>query len=120
MVVMIGGIRMDGIQFLATRRAEEADPARSDVAGAEAPTNGDSMIVGVELTRSVDGPDVLESFAAQGLEGRLADGGHRLVVRADDVGAVERALDAWTLRSGLPFVPLKTGRCEFVLAPPPA
>jgi hypothetical protein len=78
------------------------------------------MTVDIELARPVDGPEVVEALAAEGLEGQLVEDGGRVIVDAENMGVVEHVLDAWTLRAGLPFVPLQIASRGFVLAPPPA
>jgi hypothetical protein len=78
------------------------------------------MTVDIELTRPVDGPEVVEALAEHGLDGELVEGGDRVIVDAESPGVVAHALDAWTLRSGLPFVPLQIASRGFVLAPPSA
>ncbi len=78
------------------------------------------MTIAVELTRPCDGPDVCRALAARGLAAEMGAGNGHLVVRCDDLGRVERALDAWTAERGLPFVPVHLDRRTVVLAPPPA
>jgi hypothetical protein len=74
------------------------------------------MTVDVELTRPCDTEEVLAALAAQGLEGEVEEDCH-VIVRADDLEQVERALDSWTWRSGLPFVPHFVDEHSIVLAP---
>ena len=76
------------------------------------------MTIDVELTRSVDGPEVLAALAAGGLEGTLASDGLGLVVEADDAAAVGRTLDAWAEGRGLPFVPVLLAPTSYALVPP--
>ena len=76
------------------------------------------MTVAVELTRSVDGPDVLATFAARGIEGVLEDDGFALVVDADDPATVGRLLDTWAGEHGLPFAAVRIGRTRYALVPP--
>jgi hypothetical protein len=76
------------------------------------------MTIAVELTRSVDGPQVLAALAAEGVEGELADDGSALVVRADDAASVARVLGTWASEHGLPFVPVQVDETSYALAPP--
>jgi len=74
------------------------------------------MTVDVELARRCDAEEVLAALAAQGLEGEVGEDCH-VTVRADDLAQVELALDAWTWRVGLPFVPHQVDKHSIVLAP---
>jgi hypothetical protein len=76
------------------------------------------MTVGVELTRSVDVPEVLAAFAERGLAGQAADDGLGLLVDADDAVVVERTLEAWAGARGLPFVPVRLDATRYALVPP--
>ena len=76
------------------------------------------MTVGVELTRSVDGPDVLAALSARGLHGELASDGLGLVVDAKDAATVGHVLDTWACERGLPFVPLRVDSTSYALVPP--
>ena len=76
------------------------------------------MTIAVELTRAVDGPEVLAALAAGGLSGELSSDGCGLVVRGDDGPAVGHALDAWASERGLPFVPVRVDASSYALVPP--
>jgi hypothetical protein len=76
------------------------------------------MTIAVELTRAVDGPDVLAALTAEGLSGELTGDGCGLIVRGEDGPAVGHALDAWASERGLPFVPVQVGLSSFALVPP--
>lgn len=76
------------------------------------------MTIAVELTRAVDGPQVLAALAARGLSGELTEDGRGLTVSGDDGPAVGHALDAWASEQGLPFVPVQVGGSSYALVPP--
>ncbi len=76
------------------------------------------MTIGVELTRSVDGPDVLAALAEHGFEGRLADDGLGVLVEADDAASVARQVDWWAEEHGLPFVAVQVDSTTYALVPP--
>jgi len=76
------------------------------------------MTVAVELTRSVDGPEVLATFVARGIAGVLEDDGLQVVVDADDPATVGHVLDVWAGEHGLPFAAVKIGRTRWALVPP--
>jgi hypothetical protein len=76
------------------------------------------MTIAVELTRAVDGPDVLAALTAGGLSGELTGDGCGLVVSGDDGPAVGHALDTWARERGLPFVPVQVGASSYALVPP--
>ena len=78
------------------------------------------MTVAIELTRTCDGPDIARALAERGLDARMASGNGHLVVRADDLAQVERALGAWMEERELPFVPYQIDERTVCLAPPPA
>ena len=76
------------------------------------------MTIAIELTRAVDGPDVLAALAERGLSGELSEDGRGLIVSADDVPGVGHALEAWASAQGLPFVPVQIDPSSYALAPP--
>jgi len=76
------------------------------------------MTIAVELTRAVDGPEVLAALAAGGLSGELTGDGCGLIVRGDDAPAVGHVLDAWASERGLPFVPVRVDPSSYALVPP--
>ena len=71
------------------------------------------MTVDVEITRSVDGPEL-----AALVGGEYRDG--HLLVEAADPLTVTHALEAWVAERGLPLVPVQIGEGAFALAPPVA
>ena len=76
------------------------------------------MTIAVELTRAVDGPEVLAMLESGGVEGKLSDDGCEVVVSADDCEAVAHLLEAWAAERELPFSPVQVDGSSFVLAPP--
>ena len=82
----------------------------------------------VQLARTVEGRDLLESLAARGLAGRLVEEEGGLAVLVSDGGGdaerlrreVLHALDAWVGESGLPLVPTSLGDEGCALRPPAA
>jgi hypothetical protein len=76
------------------------------------------MTIDVELTRSVDAPDVRAALTARGLRVRLASDGLGLVVDADDAASVGHLLETWAGESGLPFVPVRVDSTSYALVPP--
>ena len=76
------------------------------------------MTIAVELTRQVDGPDVLAMLEAGGVEGKLSKGGCEVKVSADDCETVAHLLEAWAAERELPFAPMQVDDCNFVLVPP--
>ena len=76
------------------------------------------MTIAVELTRPVDGPDVLAALEAAGVSGELSEDGCELIVGADDCETVAHLLEAWTADHELPFVPVQVDGCHFALVPP--
>ncbi len=76
------------------------------------------MTIAVELTRAVDGPEVLAMLEAGGVEGKLSKDGCEVVVDGDDCEAVSHLLEDWAAERELPFSPVQVDGCSFVLAPP--
>jgi hypothetical protein len=76
------------------------------------------MTIDVELTRSVDGPEVLAALTAGGFVGELSTDGLGLVVQADDAAVIGRMLDDWAKGRGLPFVPVLLDPTSYALVPP--
>jgi len=76
------------------------------------------MTIAVELTRQVDGPEVLAVLEAGGVEGKLSKDGCRVTVDADDCETVAHLLDEWAADRELPFSPVQVDGRSFVLAPP--
>jgi hypothetical protein len=76
------------------------------------------MTIAVELTRKVDGPDVLAMLEAGGVEGELSKDGCKVTVSADDCETVAHLLEEWASEHELPFVPVQVDGCSFVLVPP--
>jgi hypothetical protein len=76
------------------------------------------MTIAVELTRAVDGPEVLAVLEAGGIEGKLSQDGCEVIVSADDCETVAHLLEGWAADHELPFSPVQVDGCSFVLAPP--
>ncbi len=76
------------------------------------------MTIAVELTRAVDGPDVLAALQAGGVDGKLSKDGCELIVSADDCQTVAHLLEAWVEEQNLPFVPVQVDGCSYALVPP--
>ena len=76
------------------------------------------MTIAVELTRAVDGPEVLAMLEAGGVEGKLSEDGCEVTVSADDCETVSHLLEGWAAERELPFSPVQVDGCSFVLAPP--
>ena len=76
------------------------------------------MTIAVELTRAVDGPEVLAMLEAGGVEGKLSKDGCEVVVDAEDCETVSHLLEEWAAERELPFSPVQVDGCSFVLAPP--
>jgi hypothetical protein len=76
------------------------------------------MTIAVELTRAVDGPDVLAALKAGGVSGRLSKDGCELIVSADDAVKVGHLLEGWVAGRSLPFVPVQIDGSSYVLVPP--
>ena len=76
------------------------------------------MTIAVELTRVVDGPEVLAALAAVGVDGKLGRDGCEVIVEAESGDEVARLLDDWASEHGLPFVPVHVGGSSYALVPP--
>jgi hypothetical protein len=76
------------------------------------------MTIAVELTRQVDGPEVLAALQAGGVKGTLERGGCEVIVETDDGEEVARLIDEWATEHGLPFMPVQVGGSSYVLVPP--
>ena len=76
------------------------------------------MTIAVELTRQVDGPEVLAMLEAGGIEGKLSKDGCNVTVSADDCETVAHLLEAWAADHDLPFVPVQVDGCSYALVPP--
>jgi hypothetical protein len=76
------------------------------------------MTIAVELTRAVDGPEVLAMLEAAGVDASLSEDGCELVASADDCETVAHLLEAWAEAREIPFSPVQVDGCSFVLAPP--
>ena len=76
------------------------------------------MTIAVELTRQVDGPEVLAALKAGGVTGKLKRGGCEVIVEGDDGDQVARLIDEWAAEHGLPFMPVQVGGSSYVLVPP--
>ena len=76
------------------------------------------MTIAVELTRAVDGPEVLATLEAGGVKGKLRRDGCEVIVSADDCETVAHLLEDWAAEHELPFSPVQVDGCSFVLVPP--
>ena len=76
------------------------------------------MTIAVELTRAVDGPEVLAMLEAGGVEGKLSKDGCEVVVDADDCETVSHLLDEWAAERELPFRPVQVDSSSYALVPP--
>jgi hypothetical protein len=76
------------------------------------------MTIAVELTRQVDGPNVLAMLEAGGVEGKLSKDGCEVVVDADDGETVAHLLEEWAVQHELPFVPVQVDGGNYALVPP--
>ena len=76
------------------------------------------MTIAVELTRAVDGPEVLAMLEAGGVEGKLSKDGCTLTADAEDCETVAHLLEGWAAEREIPFSPVQVDGCSFVLAPP--
>ena len=76
------------------------------------------MTIAVELTRAVDGPDVLAAVRAGGFKGKLSKDGCEVIVSADDAVTVGHVLEDWVAGRALPFVPVQVDGSSYVLVPP--
>jgi len=76
------------------------------------------MNIAVELTRVVDGPEVLAALQAGGVKGKLRKNGCEVIVSADDAVAVGHLLEGWVADRALPFVPVQVDGSSYVLVPP--
>jgi hypothetical protein len=74
--------------------------------------------IAVELTRQVDGPEVLAALQARGVTGKLERGGCAVIVEAEDGDQVARLVDEWAAEHGLPFVPVRVDGSSYALVPP--
>jgi len=76
------------------------------------------MTIAVELTRQVDGPELLAVLEAGGVEGKLSKDGCEVSVGADDDATVRHLLEDWAAEHELPFVPVQVGGGNYALVPP--
>jgi hypothetical protein len=76
------------------------------------------MTIAVELTRAVDGPEVLAALEAGGMSGELSADGCELIVDAGDGETVAHLLEQWTAQRELPFVPVQVDPSSYALVPP--
>ena len=76
------------------------------------------MTIAVELTRQVDGPNVLAVLEAGGVEGKLSRDGCEVIVSAGDSVTVRHLLEDWVTASELPFVPVQVDGGNYALVPP--
>jgi hypothetical protein len=76
------------------------------------------MKVHIELTRSSDAEDLARSLTAQGIQAEVLSDPDRVAAVADDLAAVEHAVEDWTAERELPFVPMHVDDRHVVLSPP--
>ena len=76
------------------------------------------MTIAVELTRAVDGPDVLAALEAGGMSGTLSDDGSEVTVSGDDGATVTHLLEGWAADQELPFMPVQVDSSSYALVPP--
>ncbi len=76
------------------------------------------MTIAVELTRQVDGPEVLAALEAGGVTGKLSRGGCEVIADTQDGGEVARLIDEWATGHGLPFMPVQVDGSSYALVPP--
>jgi hypothetical protein len=75
------------------------------------------MKVDIELTRSSDAEDFVQSLSAKGIEAKLTEP-DRVTANAEDFALVEHAVEEWTAERGLPFVPIHVDDRRVVISPP--
>lgn len=71
----------------------------------------------IDLTRTPDAEDLVQSLTAQGIEAELAEP-DRITAKAEDFALVEHAVEEWTAERGLPFVPMHVDDRRVVVSPP--
>jgi predicted DNA repair protein MutK len=76
------------------------------------------MKVHIEMTRSSDAEDLAQWLTAQGVQAEVLSDPDRVTAVADDLAAVEHAVEAWTAERELPFVPQVVDDKHVVLSPP--
>jgi hypothetical protein len=75
------------------------------------------MKIDIELTRSSDAEDLVQSLSAKGIDAKLAEP-DRVTANAEDFALVEHAVEMWTAERGLPFVPMHVDDRRVVVSPP--
>jgi hypothetical protein len=75
------------------------------------------MKVEIELTRSADAEDLVQSLSAQGIEATVTEA-DCVTANAEDFALVEHAVEEWTVERGLPFVPMLVDGNRVVVSPP--
>ena len=71
----------------------------------------------IELTRTADAEDLVQSLSAKGIEAELSEPG-RVTLNAEDFVLVEHAVEEWSAERGLPFVPMQVDDKRVVVSPP--
>jgi hypothetical protein len=71
----------------------------------------------IELTRSADAEDLVQSLSAKGIEAELSEP-DRVTAKAEDFTLVEHAVEEWSAERGLPFVPMHVDDKRVVVSPP--
>jgi hypothetical protein len=74
----------------------------------------------VELTRNIDGPELVAALAEHGLKGELVDDHERVAVQVEDCDEelLAHAIEGWIGERKLPFVPVRIDDCTYAVAPP--
>ena len=75
------------------------------------------MKVDIELSRSADAEDLVESLSAKGIDAKLTEP-DRVTAKAKDFLLVQHAVEEWSAERGLPFVPLHVDDRRVVVTPP--
>jgi hypothetical protein len=74
----------------------------------------------VELTREIDGPDLIRALAEHGLTSELVQDEEHLSVQVEDCDEAElaHAIEDWIRGRELPLVPLRIDDCTYAVSPP--
>jgi hypothetical protein len=76
----------------------------------------------VELTREIDGVDLVGALATRGLKGELVSTEDYVAVQVEDCdeGQLAHAIEDWLCERNLPLVPLRIDDCTYAVSPPAA
>ena len=74
----------------------------------------------IELTREIDGPELVTALAEHGLQGELVGDAPHVTVRVEDCGeaVLAHAIEDWIHARDLPLVPVRIDDCTFAVSPP--